>query len=151
VKFYPMILSVVSEASFIGCFLAQLLACMKSLIPVFAQTVAASFYSRKLWIWGPDVPTNLASSYGRTGLYETYPDHGFIQLGLTLDEVFIDLVKRPPAQYFDPTEKFCTALLPAAITDLLEGTSTNIAAIQAINVVVDAEPYSAACKCYMRT
>ena len=105
----------------------------------------------KAWIWGDSPPPPaLVFEDEHKPLAWQYPEHGFIELTWLFDRVEIHLVKRPPARFFPENEKFCSTMLPAAIRDILETNEVPVELIQIIGVTIDAYPYRAACKCYMR-
>lgn len=101
------------------------------------------------WIWGPDMPR---SDYSNIPLALAYPEHGFIQLSSDFYQFLsIDLVKRPPNDYFSDQARFCSSVLPAAIYEFVSYNNILIDFLQAVTITVDTSHYSAACKCYMRT
>ena len=103
------------------------------------------------WIWGKGKPTRNPMFKEEGKLLSDFTDHGFIQLQYSdiLGAISIKLVKRPPNEFYPESNKFCSKMLPATIADFID--IHHIPRIEAINVTLDAHPYMAACKCYMRT
>lgn len=104
------------------------------------------------WLWGESPPDfEKESIFDERPLAWRYPDHGFIQLTAVADRIAISLVKRPPARFFPAGEKFCSSLLPAAFFEFVTSNEIDPVLIKVVSVTIDAHPYKAACKCYMRT
>jgi hypothetical protein len=108
----------------------------------------------KTWIWGvgvPVIPEFIEADDEATHLLSDYTDHGFIQLEYKpiQEELLIKLVKRPPGEFYAESEPFCSRMLPTTIAQFIE--AHQISRIKLMSVVVHAQPYMAACKCYMRT
>jgi hypothetical protein len=106
------------------------------------------------WVWGEDIPRLLDINRSPMELFELpddYPDHGFIQLEYNRkeEEMRLILIRRPPSRLFSKTEPFCSTMLPAAIGEFMR--HLEIKRVKQIAVHIDADPYIAACKCYMRT
>jgi hypothetical protein len=80
-----------------------------------------------------------------------FPNHGFIQLETgEHDSININLVKRPPPEFYPAYEKFCSKFLPAAMLDLMEEASM-IDGVSEVRVFMTKDSYTAACRCYMKT
>jgi len=75
-------------------------------------------------------------------------DEGFIQLQASRDELVIVFVKRPSPQLYPSDEMFCSKMLPAAMKSFME--KHHFMEPKKISVFIDAHPYVAACKCYVR-
>ena len=115
-----------------------------------AQSLQGHSYM-KSWIWGEGFPESpedesipISEWYSRSGLitlmYQHQGEHG-----PTID---VSYVKRPP----DVDGPFCKLALPAAIYAFtLHPSPRDISTIKAMTVAISADPYIAACKCYMRT
>ena len=106
---------------------------------------------KKMWVWGdglPKDPDNLGLPFSRW-----YPELGVIKLtyrrlgdrGPTIDGL---LVKRPP----NVKGAFCKVVLPAVIYAFTQHPiQADIATVREMTVTIDADPYIAACKCYVGT
>jgi hypothetical protein len=104
------------------------------------------------WIWGSTIPST-PSWFGDVDktVSETFPDHGIVDLQFLRGTLEINLVKRPPAEIWNPSEKFCSHILPAAIYTMLTEYGIDVASeVELVHILFDADPYIAACKCYMR-
>jgi hypothetical protein len=109
------------------------------------------------WIWGEGIPEILIIDDNldicideKDCNLSRYIDHGFIQIHATSDCLYIDLVKRPPGRLFPLEERFCSTMLPAAISEFMESTLPSIE-IKMAQVDINSENHQAACKCYVRT
>ena len=102
------------------------------------------------WVWGPDVPKIIDSLNEDLDVPADYPDYGFIQLQkIQTDWISINMVKRPPHHMYSRTKRFCSEMLPAAMTEFMR--MWNMNEVAAVSVYILAEPYMAACKCYLGT
>ena len=102
------------------------------------------------WTWGEGIPRILSPTNEDMDIPEDYPDHGFIQIQTSVDNVLsINLVKRPPPTYWPRSGSFCSQMLPAAIEDYMD--RNEIRSVTAIHVAIDADPYEAGSKCYLKT
>ena len=119
------------------------------LLWIFVYAVSAASPSQfplgRAWVWG-DGPVNES---GRS-LRDRYPDHGFIELRLSVDTLLVSAVRRPPDHVWPPTVLFCSRMLPAAINEFLHTVHMDLSTIKHVLVALIADPYIAAFKCYMR-
>jgi hypothetical protein len=107
----------------------------------------------KVWIWGPRTPPGGGFLLQESQAFlDRFPRHGFIEIRILEGfEVVIEVVKRPPEPYWSSDESFCSRLLPAAISKTLDDNSIAIDDILLMSVVIRANPYEAACRCYLKT
>jgi hypothetical protein len=95
------------------------------------------------WIWGRTIPEKMEDILD-------FSDHGFIRIQSSSDDSLqISLVKRPPHDLYSENEKFCSSMVPAAIAEFMDGSMMD--RLTSVFVSINAHPYRAACKCYMRT
>jgi len=102
------------------------------------------------WIWGPVDTPRVARRNVR--FFDRFPHHGFIQLQVQGRVVAsIEKVKRPPIPYWPSEEPFSSRVLPVAIARILTVNDLQFSDIDIMTVEIDAEPYEAACKCYLKS
>ena len=99
------------------------------------------------WYWGgfPKGPASASS------VADAFPEHGVIKIAAEPGVLQIKLVKRPPANIYPTHIPFCQRYLPAAILSFLVQGQIPLEEINRFEVRIDANPASAACKCYLRT
>ena len=104
------------------------------------------------WIWGEGGPIFLYDRNEEIELLTEVVDHGFIRLIYKpqYEGLDMDLVKRPPEHLFPEDIPFCSIMLPATISEFMDRHNL-IDKIKNVRVIVSANPYLAACKCYLRT
>ena len=100
---------------------------------------------RVTWVWGDALHPPLFA--GRT-ISERYPDSGRIRLRFEPPVLHIELVNRPPEQFWPRDVKFCSTMLPAAIESFMG--FGGIVGLNQMVAHIHADPYVAACKCYLR-
>ena len=105
----------------------------------------------KTWIWGEGTlkdPSDMSLPFSHW-----FPGLGLIQLvyqrlGIYGPSIEVASVKRPPGV----EGPFCKVALPAVIYGFtLDPNPFDISTIRAMTVIIDADPYIAACKCYAGT
>ena len=79
---------------------------------------------------------------------------GFIELKFNEEDeiehtptLSIQMVRRPPTW---PHPRFCSSILPAAIQEMLTVHHLNAERLTQMSVLIKADPYVRACKCYIR-
>ena len=115
--------------------------CSGSLEPWRAEPNAKS------WIWGEGVPHE-PDDYD-VPVQDWYPGYGIIKLKFTPPgAIEIEHVQKIPWM----AGSFCKMALPAAFYAFtLHPNPFDISAVKSVTVTIDAHPYIAACKCYVRT
>lgn len=120
----------------------------------FAGSCDASFadfgdeepHKSMTWIWGEAAnPVRHALS-----VKSAFPDTGVIRISASSDCLYLNLVKRPPANIYPADKPFCQRFLPVAIQWFAYENKINISTLVRMEVMIDADPGVAACKCYLR-
>ena len=102
----------------------------------------------QIWIWGPPVRPQ-ASSTGRwLDVWEELPDHGFVHLAHYPGKLSVLNVQRP--SNWPQHESFCSSMVAAGIVEFMHSNRIGVENIHMVVVGVEAHPFVAACKCYMR-
>ena len=105
----------------------------------------------QLWVWGHTaLPHPSGDTQYGVPLTQRYPEHGFIEISLDGNILSIDLVKRPPADVWPTDIKFCSSMLPASISQFFIDNELLLNVVDRVEVELEAEPFTAACKCYVR-
>ena len=116
---------------------------MGSFVLLLLAGLANGQIKSQTWIWGRSIPRKMDD-------INDFRDHGFIRIqSSSEDRLDIALVKRPPPHLYNSDEKFCSSMVPAAIAEFMDGSGMD--RVKSVFVEINAHPYRAACKCYMRT
>jgi hypothetical protein len=120
------------------------------LILISALVLTGAQEIAQTWIWGERPPLFLLDRNEEIEFLHGLDRHGFIRLIYNRKSKLlrIDLVKRPPEYLFPASVRFCSTMLPTTISEFIE--RYDLHEIESMHVHIDAHPYSAACKCYLR-